>query len=87
MHLRVSQNNFCPYCFCIVYAVAMTSHKTGGSLSRFSYTLSKIHHKIFISSKLVNFVLAGGVPSLACSKNINFIGRECLKFEGGWVEL
>ena len=55
--------------------------KTGVSFCRLSYTSFKIHHKIFKSSKLVNFVLSEGGPSLAHSKNINFIGRECLNFE------
>ena len=51
----------------------------------FPYFL-KIHHKILYSSKLVNFFLFEGGPSLAHSKNINFIGRECSNFEEGWVE-
>ena len=56
--------------------------KTGVSLSRLSYTFLKIHHKIFNSSKLVNFFLSESGPSLAHSRNINFIGRECPNFEG-----
>ena len=61
--------------------------KIGVSLRRLSYTFKKIHHKIFNSSKLVNFFLSEGGPSLADSKNINFIGRECPNFEGRWVEV
>ena len=41
--------------------------------------------KSLIHSRLVNFCLAVGCPSLAHSKNINFIGRECPNFrEDGW---
>ena len=59
--------------------------KTGVSLFRLSYTFFKIHHKIIHLSKLVNFFLSEGNPSLAHSKNINFIGRECPDFEEvGW---
>ena len=61
--------------------------KTGDSLFRLSHTFYKIRHKIFNSSKLVNFFLSEGGPSLVHSKNINFIGRECPNFEGGWVEV
>ena len=76
---------FCLYCVCIVYAVAMTTHEN----RRFSFQtfvhFLKIHHKILDSSKLVNFFLSEGGPSLAHFKNINFIGRECPNYEGdGW---
>ena len=37
----------------------------------------------FNSSKLVDFFLSEGGPSLAHSKNINFIGKECPNFDGG----
>ena len=58
--------------------------KTGVSLCRHSLPFL-IHQKIFTSSKLVNFFLCEDGPSLAHSKNINFIGRECPNFEGdGW---
>ena len=85
MHLRVSQKIFCLYCICIFYAVATKSHENKSfSFQTFLHFL-KIHHKIFNSSKLVNFFLSGGGPSPAHSKNINFIGRECPNFEGdGW---
>ena len=57
--------------------------KTGPSLSRFGYSLSKIRHR---SSKFVNFIFAVGCLSLDHSKNINIIGRECPNFEGdGWM--
>ena len=56
--------------------------RTGVSLCWLSYTSFKIHHKIFNSSKLVNFLLSEGGPSIAHSKKINFIGRECSNFEG-----
>ena len=55
--------------------------KTVASLSRF-FTLLKIHHKIFNSSKAVNFFLSEAGPSLAHSRNIYFKGRECPNFEG-----
>ena len=61
--------------------------KTGVSLSRLSYTFFKIHHKIFNSSKLVNFFLSEDGRRLAHSKNINFIGRECQNFEREWMEV
>ena len=83
MHLRVSQNFFCLYCVCIVYAVAMTNHGNRSFFFQTFFTFFKIHHKIFNSSKLVNFFLSEGCLSLAHSKNINFIGRECPNFEGG----
>ena len=87
MHLRVSHIYFCLYCGCIVYAVAMTSLENGSfSLQTFLHFF-KLHHKIFNSSKLVNFFLSKGDPSLAHSKNINFKGRECPNFEGGRVEV
>ena len=41
----------------------------------------KNHQKIFNSNKLVNFFSSEGLPSLADSKNMNFIGRECPNFE------
>ena len=45
----------------------------------------QIDNKIFNSSKLVNFFLSEGGPSLAHSRNIHFIGMECPNFEGdGW---
>ena len=53
--------------------------KTGVSLRRLSYTSFKIHHKIL--SKLVNFFLSEGGPSLPHSENINFIERKCRNFE------
>ena len=41
--------------------------------------------KSLIHSKLVKFFLAVGCPSLAYSKNINFIGSEFPESEGdGW---
>ena len=46
-----------------------------------------MHHEIFSSSKLVNFFLSEGGPSLAHSKNINFTGRECQNFEREWEEV
>ena len=52
------------------------------SLFRLSYTFYKIRHKIFNSSKLVSFSLSERGPSLARSKNINFIGRDCPNFKG-----
>ena len=61
--------------------------ETGVSLCRLFLDFLKIHHKIFSSSKLGNFFLSEGGPSLAYSKNIDFIGRECKNFEGGWAEL
>ena len=74
MHLMVSQN--------IVYVVAMTSHENKSFLFQTFLHFLKFHHKIFNSNKLVNFFLCEGGPSLAHSKNINFIGRECPNFEG-----
>ena len=61
--------------------------KTGVSLSRLSYICFKIHHKIFNSSKPVNFFLSEGCISLAHSKDIHFIGRDRPNFERGWVEV
>ena len=81
MHLRVYPKIFCLYCFCTVYAVAMTSHEN----RRFSFqTLShsKFNIKSLIHSKVVSFFSAAGCQSLVHSKNINFIGRECPNFEG-----
>ena len=85
MQLRVSQKVFCLYCVCIVYAVAMTSHENRSfSFQTFLHSF-KIHHKIFNSSKLVNFFLSEGDPTLAHSKYIKLVGRECPNFEGyGW---
>ena len=87
MHLRVSQQFFCLYCVCIVYAVAITSHENRSFAFQIFLDFLKIHHRIFNSSKLVNFFLSEGGPSLANSKNINFVERECPNFEGGWVEV
>ena len=86
MQLRVSQKFFCQYCFCIVYAVhvAMTSHKTGVSLSRLSCTFFKIYHKIFNSSKLVNFFYLKIAQVLLIPKT-NFLARESRILKGnGW---
>ena len=84
MHLRVSQKNFILLHF-FVYTVAVTTHENRSFSFQTFYTFLKIHHKIFNSSKLVNFFLSEGGPSLAYPKNINFIGRECPNFEGnGW---
>ena len=83
---RVSQNSFCPYWVCIIHAVVLTSHENRSfSFQTFLHFFLKIHHKIFNSSKLVNLFLSEGGPSLAHSKIINFIGRECPNLEGdGW---
>ena len=83
MHLRVSQKSFCLYCVCIVYAVAMISHKNRRlSFQTFLHFFFKFIIKSLIHSKIVNFFLSEGCPSLAHSKNINFIGKECSNLEG-----
>ena len=77
--------NFLSYCICIVYAVAMTTHENRSFSFQTCLHFLKIYHKIFNSSKLVNFFLSEGGPNLDHSKNRNFIGTECLNFEGdGW---
>ena len=87
MHLRVSQKKFYLHCVCIVYTVAMASHENRSFSFQTFLQFLKIHHKIFNSSKLVNLFLSDGGPSLAHSKSINFIWRECPNFEGRSVEV
>ena len=57
MHLKVSQNNFCPDCICIVHDVAMTSHENRSFILQLFKFFLKIDHEVFNSSKLVNFYL------------------------------
>ena len=52
----------------------MTSHENRSFSFQTFLHFKKDHHKIFNSSKLVNFLLSEGGPSLAHSENINFIG-------------
>ena len=85
MHLRLSQKKICLYYVCTVYAVAMTSHENRGFCFQTFLHFFKIYQKIFNSSKLVDFLSEDG-PSLAHSKNTNFIGRKCPNFERRWVE-
>ena len=85
MHLKVSQKIFCLYCLCIVYAVAITSQEV--LFPDFVTLFLKFIIKSLIHDKLVNFFLAAGCPSIAHSKNINFTGRKCPNFEGGWVQV
>ena len=74
MHMRSLKKFFV---LSVVYVVAMTSHENRSfSFQTFLYFF-KIHHKIFNSS---NFLLSEGGPSLAHSKNINSIDRECPHF-------
>ena len=68
VHLRISEK-FCPYCVCIVYAVAVTSHENRNDFLTFSL---KFIYKIFNSSKHVNFFLFEGGLSLAHSKKNKF---------------
>ena len=56
--------------------------KTGGSLSKLVTLFLKFIIKSLIQSKLVNFLIAVSCPSLAHSKNINFIGWKCLNLRG-----
>ena len=74
MHLKISQF-FIDIAFVLFMLLPSQAMKTGDTLSRRSDTISKIHHEIFNQSKLVNFFLAVDFPSLAHSKNINFMGR------------
>ena len=56
--------------------------KTGGSLSRFCYTLSKIHYNIL---QTWQFLFGSRLPKSCPFQNINFIGRKFSNFEGdGW---
>ena len=65
----------------------MTSHENMSlSFQTFLHFL-KIYHKIFNSSKLVNFFLSEDFPSVVHSKSINVTGRECQNFETGWLEV
>ena len=91
MYLKVYRKFFYMYffIFCIAFVLFTLLHavamKTGGSLSRISYSLSKIHHKIFNLCQTCQFFSSLSCPSLADSKTINLIGRECSNFEGdGW---
>ena len=65
----------------------MTTHENRSFSFQTFLHFFKIHNKIFNSSKLVNFFSSEGSPSLSHFKNINFVGRECPNFEGGWVEV
>ena len=71
---------------CIVYTVVITTHENN-SISSQTFIHFQIHHEIFNSSKLVNFFLCEGGPSLAHSRNINVIGRECLNFDKKLVKV
>ena len=63
----------------------ITSHENRSFSFQAFFTFFKIHTKTFNSSKLVNFFLSERCPSLAHSKNVNFIGWECPNREGdGW---
>ena len=84
MHVRVSQKNFCLYCLCIFYAVANDKPQKQEVLFLDFVTLFlEFIIKFLIHCKLVSFFLAVGCPSLAYSKNTNFIERECQHFEEG----
>ena len=55
----LSKKIFVHIAFLVVYAVAMTSHENKGFILQTFYCFFKIDHKIFNSSKLVNFIGRG----------------------------